>query len=257
MAELKVSPIASRLRASILQQAVEGKLVPQDPAEGTADELLEQIREQRAELVKQRKAKAPKGGESRIYQGADGSWYEQRGKGEPKCIDEEIPFDIPESWAWARMDELITLLSGIDLKPNEYNNSHEGIPYITGASNFNNGEVIENRWTESPKRISDQGDLLFTCKGTVGQIAFNPFARAHIARQVMAVKPINYDTMGYIKITLSAQVKRIENAARGVIPGIERSTILNGLVSVPPLAEQERIVGRVDEIMSLLDKALN
>ena len=254
MNESKVAPIAAKLRASVLQQAVEGKLVPQDPDDESSSVLLERIRKERAELVKQKKAKAPNGGESRIHQGTDGSWYEQRGKAEPVCIDREIPFDIPENWEWSRMSVLIELLSGVDLTPSEYNDSHNGIPYITGASNFNDGTLIENRWTVSPRRVSHEGDLLFTCKGTVGDMAINSFERAHIARQVMAVCPIDYEMLPYIEIVLSAQVERIKNAAKGLIPGIERKTILDGLVSLPPLAEQQRIVERINEVMPLIDQ---
>ena len=108
MSESKVAPIAAKLRASVLQQAVEGGLVPQDPDDEPSSVLLERIREERAELVKQKKAKASRGGESRIYRGADGSWYEQRGKAEPVCIDKEIPFDVPDNWTWARLDSLVS-----------------------------------------------------------------------------------------------------------------------------------------------------
>ena len=255
MSELKVTPIAAKLRASVLQQAVEGRLVPQDPDDEPSSVLLERIREERAELVKQKKAKAQRGGESRIHRGTDGSWYEQRGKAKPVCIDKDIPFDIPENWEWSRMSVLIELLSGVDLTPSEYNDRHNGIPYITGASNFDDGTLIENRWTVSPRRVSHEGDLLFTCKGTVGDMAINSFERAHIARQVMAVCPIDYEMLPYIEIVLSAQVERIKNAAKGLIPGIERKTILDGLVSLPPLAEQQRIVERINEIMPLIDRS--
>ena len=254
MSELKTPPIAARLSASVLQQAIQGRLVPQDPVDEPASALLERIRKQRAELVKQKKTKAPKGGESRIYQGADGSWYEQRGKAASVCVDEEIPFDIPESWEWTRMGALIELLSGVDLESSQYSDKHEGIPYITGASNFDNGLLIENRWTSVPKRVSHKGDLLLTCKGTVGDMAINPFEEAHIARQVMAVRPIDYEMLSYIEIVLSAQVERIKNAAKGVIPGIERKTILDGLVSLPSIEEQRRIVERINEIMPLIDQ---
>ncbi|WP_428885443.1 restriction endonuclease subunit S [Bifidobacterium dentium] len=254
MSELKVTPIAAKLRASVLQQAVEGRLVPQDPDDEPSSVLLERIREERAELVKQKKAKAQRGGESRIHRGTDGSWYEQRGKAKPVCIDKDIPFDIPENWEWSRMSVLIELLSGVDLTPSEYNDRHNGIPYITGASNFDDGTLIENRWTVSPRRVSHEGDLLFTCKGTVGDMAINSFERAHIARQVMAVCPVDYEMLPYIEIVLSAQVERIKNAAKGLIPGIERKTILDGLVSLPPLAEQQRIVERINEIMPLIDR---
>ena len=93
--------LPERLRKSVLQMAVEGKLVPQDPSEEPASVLLDRIREERAHLIKEKKIKAPKGGESVIYLGSDGRRYEKRGKGEPVCIDDEIPFEIPEGWEWA------------------------------------------------------------------------------------------------------------------------------------------------------------
>ena len=98
---------AKDLKNSILQMAVEGKLVPQDPNDEPASVLLEHIREEKHKLVAEGKAKFPKGGESIIYIGSDGSPYEKRvdARGResgPVCIEDEIPFEIPEGWEWAR-----------------------------------------------------------------------------------------------------------------------------------------------------------
>ena len=103
---------AKDLKNSILQMAVQGKLVPQDPSDEPASVLLERIRTERAQLIKEKKIKAPKGGESMIYLGSDGSRYEKRvdAKGresEPICIDDEIPFEIPEGWEWARLGNML------------------------------------------------------------------------------------------------------------------------------------------------------
>ena len=244
--------LPDKLRKSILQMAVQGKLVEQDYANEPASVLLDRIRAERTALIKAGKLKAPKGGEPVIYRASDGGYYEKRGKGEPVCIDDEIPFDIPESWAWARMSSLIELLSGVDLASGQYNDQHRGIPYLTGASNFDNGNLIENRWTDQPKRVSVRGDLLFTCKGTVGAMAINNFEEAHIARQIMAVKPINEMTLGYIELFLTSMVESIKSQAKGVIPGIERNTILDALVSIPPIDEQQRIVESTRSLMCML-----
>ena len=104
--------LPGRLRKSVLQMAVQGKLVPQDPDDEPASALLASIREQRRELIKQKKMKAPKGGESVIFRGSDGRRYEKRvdAKGresEPICIEDEIPFEIPDSWEWARLGSLV------------------------------------------------------------------------------------------------------------------------------------------------------
>ena len=106
---------AKDLKNSILQMAVQGKLVPQDPSDEPASVLLERIRTERAQLIKEKKIKAPKGGESMIYLGSDGSRYEKRvdAKGresEPICIDDEIPFEIPEGWEWARLEGITTYI---------------------------------------------------------------------------------------------------------------------------------------------------
>ena len=242
--------LPGRLRKSVLQMAVQGKLVPQDPADEPASALLGRIREQRAELVRQKKMKAPKGGESVIFTGSDGRRYEKRvdSKGresEPACIEDEIPFEIPESWEWARLQGLICLLSGTDLKPGQYNSCHNGIPYLTGASNFSDSDLLENRWTVEPSRISLKGDLLFTCKGTVGEMAINRFDKAHIARQIMAISPNDYEMLSYLTVFLKATVEEIKTDAKGVIPGIERGTLLSRLIPVPPLTEQSRIAEKV------------
>ena len=271
MAELKVSPIASRLRASILQQAVEGRLVPQDPAEGTADELLEQIRDQRAELVKQKKAKAPKGGESCIYQSADGSWYEQRGKGEPKCIDKEIPFDIPESWAWARLG---TITSYVQRGKSPKYSTIERYPVVAQKCNQWSGFSLEKAKfidpetldSYGPERFLIDGDLLWnsTGLGTLGRLAVyssevNPYECAVADSHVTVIRTMplwmNYQYLFYYFAGPSVQ-SVIEKKASGTTKQKELAlaTVLTYPVPVPPLAEQERIVARIDEIMPLVDK---
>ena len=245
--------LPGRLRKSVLQIAVQGKLVPQDSADEPASALLERIRKQRRQLVAEKKMKPPKGGESVIYAGSDGRRYEKRvdvkgRESEPICIEDEIPFEIPEGWEWTRLESVIVLLSGTDLKPSQYNEKNEGIPYLTGASNFTNGKLIENRWTIEPSRISNKGELLFTCKGTVGEMAINQFNAAHIARQIMSITPCEYEMLPYIALFLKAMVEDIKSHAKGVIPGIERSTLLARLIPIPPLAEQKRIAGKSAEL---------
>ena len=242
--------LPDRLRKSILQLAVQGKLVEQDPADEPASALIERIRAERARLVKEKKVKAPKGGESVIYRASDGGYYEKRGKGEPVPV--EVPFGIPDSWEWARLSSLVELISGVDLASSKFNAAHEGIPYLTGASNFDRGTLIENRWTTDPRRLSIAGDLLFTCKGTVGEMAINSFEEAHIARQIMALRPFDYELLNYIQLFLESMVANIKATAKGVIPGIERATLLDALMPVPPKEEQTRIVERTKRLDSAI-----
>ena len=243
----------AQLKSKVLDLAVRGELTERDPGDEPASELLARIREEKLAMVARGELK-PKDvkNDTVIFTGSDGLRYEKRadGKDEAKCIEKEIPFEVPEGWSWSRMERLIQLTSGIDLAKADYNSEHNGIPYITGASNFENGSLIENRWTDKPKRISHRGDLLFTCKGTVGKMAINKFASAHIARQVMAINPYRGVDKLYLQQVLAWHVETIRRKAKGFIPGIERGVLLKALVPVPPLAEQRRIVRAIEAVIS-------
>ena len=242
--------INTRLKKSILQEAIQGKLVPQIAEEGTAQELLEQIKKEKQKLVKEGKLKKSTLSDSVIFRGDDNRYYEQIGK---KCLDitDEIPFDIPENWQWIKLDQGISLLSGRDLEPSQYNDLHHGIPYITGASNFVNSNLIINRWTEAPITISNKGDLLLTCKGTIGSMAFNDIGQIHIARQVMAITSYGID-LKYIKCFLQSNLSILEKNANSMIPGISRNTLLGMLFPLPPLKEQQRIVAQIEKLFEQL-----
>ena len=242
--------INTRLKKSILQEAIQGKLVPQIAEEGTAQELLEQIKKEKQKLVKEGKLKKSTLSDSVIFRGDDNRYYEKIGK---KCLDitDEIPFDIPENWQWIKLDQGISLLSGRDLEPSQYNDLHHGIPYITGASNFVNSNLIINRWTEAPITISNKGDLLLTCKGTIGSMAFNDIGQIHIARQVMAITSYGID-LKYIKCFLQSNLSILEKNANSMIPGISRSTLLGMLFPLPPFKEQQRIVAQIEKLFEQL-----
>ena len=242
--------IFGRFKKSVLQEAIQGKLVPQIASEGTAHELLEQIKIEKQKLVKEGKLKKSALNDSVIFKGDDNKYYEQIGK---KCLDitDEIPFDIPENWKWIKLDQGISLLSGRDLEPSQYNDLHHGIPYITGASNFVNSNIIINRWTEAPITISNKGDLLLTCKGTIGSMAFNDIGQIHIARQVMAITSYGID-LKYIKCFLQSNLSILEKNANSMIPGISRSTLLGMLFPLPPFKEQQRIVAQIEKLFEQL-----
>lgn len=178
---------AQQLKNSILQMAVQGKLVQQDPSDEPASVLLERIRKEKEKLIKEGKIKREKN-PSVIFRGADNTPYEKVGNSEPVSIADEVPFDIPDSWEWVRFSSVIELQSGQDMTPDKYNSDEKGIPYITGASNIDNGKVIINRWTENPRAFAYKGDLLLTCKGTVGTMAILEEPEVHIARQIMAIR---------------------------------------------------------------------
>ena len=242
--------IKEQLKKSVLQEAIQGKLVPQIAEEGTAQELLEQIEMEKQNLVKEGKLKKSTFASSVIFRGDDNKYCEKIGKS-VQCIDEEIPFEIPESWVWVRLENCISLLSGRDLEPSQYNDNKRGFPYITGASNFKNGTLYVNRWTNSPITIATKGSLLLTCKGTIGAMAFNNIGAIHIARQVMAIEAYLIN-LQYIRYYLQFNINALEKNANSMIPGISRNTILKMLFPLPPLAEQKRIVEKVNQLTQLL-----
>ena len=243
-----------QLKNSILQWAIQGKLVPQDPNDEPASVLLERIRAEKAKLIKEKKIKKDKN-ESIIYRGEDNSYYEKLlATGEVKCIDDEIPFEIPQGWEWCRMGGIIELLSGQDFMPEKYNSKNQGIPYITGASSISNGKLIINRWTECPSVIGKLGDLLIVCKGSgVGKMCFCNVEKIHIARQIQIIRGFSsFICMSYLKLIIDANLSAITSNAQGVIPGISREHILNLIIPISPFNAQQHIIKKLKLLQPLI-----
>ena len=177
--------------------------------------------------------------------------YEKFADGSIKCIEDEIPFEVPEGWAWCRLSQIIILYSGQDLEPSRYNDNSIGIPYITGASNFEDGRIIINRWTDSPTTHATIDDLLLTCKGSgVGKMVWCNIENAHIARQIMALRCIDGLYKNYLEIVMLAFLSKIVSKANGLIPGLSRDVILNMTFPLPPFNEQTQIYHKSKEILS-------
>ena len=223
------------MQKSILQMAIQGELVEQRPEEGTGEELYKQIQAEKQTLIKAGKIK--------------------KEKPLPEIAEDEIPFEIPESWKWVRFGNAISLLSGTDFKPEEYNDHAKGIPYITGASSLSETGVLVNRWTETPRVIAENGDVLLVCKGSgYGKTVISDIDQAHIARQIMAIKKLNSINMQFVLIFLKANLQQIKANGQGVIPGIDRGSVLSMRFPLPPLAEQKRIVDRLEELLPLCER---
>ena len=246
------------VKRNILDLAVRGKLVPQDPADEPASVLLERIIAEKEELIKQGKIKRDKK-ESIIFKGEDNSYYEKIGDSITDITD-ETPFELPNYCVFVRFKDILNLLSGRDLAPRDYNDQGHGVPYITGASNFFSGSVVISRWTDTPQVITQLGDLLITCKGTVGEIAFNAIGDAHIARQIMAIRNVYNLNMEYLSLCISFYIEALKTSAKGLIPGISRDDILNLILPLPSEKYQSRVVIRVNELLEIIDsieKSLN
>ena len=144
------------------------------------------------------------------------------------------------------------------MEPSRYNDVGAGIPYITGASNLENGKVIINRWTDSPTTHATIGDLLITCKGSgVGKMAWCNICDAHIARQIMALRCIDGLYSDYLEIVISAMLTNIKSKANGLIPGLSRDIILGIMFPLPPFEEQKLICLKCREVLSYIENIDN
>ena len=167
-----------------------------------------------------------------------------------------MPFEVPDNWVWTTLGEILELVSGQDFPPEKYNANIAGIPYIIGASNIENEQLIINRWTESPSVYSYLNDLLVVCKGAgVGKMAINKIGVAHIARQIQAVRGYtNYTDIKYIKAVVKNNIENIISKANGLIPGLKRELLLSLQLPLPPISEQHRIVYEIERWFSLIDQ---
>ena len=247
------SEFPDKLKSSILQDAIQGKLVPQDSNDEPASVLLEKIRDEKERLIKEKKIKRNKN-ESYIFK-ENNHFYEKIGKNNPICIDDELPFDIPDNWEWCKLENIIELISGRDLKKTQYNDLKKGIPYVTGASNIINGQLLINRWTDEPAVIAIKNDILLSCKGTIGKILILNEDKVHIARQIMSIRLIDETLINreYIVIFLMYYVTNLINIAKSMIPGISREDVLKINIPLPSLEEQKRIVERIDLLFEELN----
>ena len=166
------------------------------------------------------------------------------------------PFEVPDNWVWTTLEEILQLVSGQDFSPEKYNDNVSGIPYIIGASNIENEQLVINRWTEYPSVYSYLNDLLVVCKGAgVGKMAINNIGVAHIARQIQAVRGYtNYTDIKYIKAVVKNNIENIISKANGLIPGLKRELLLSLQLPLPPISEQRRIVCEIERWFFLIDQ---
>ena len=229
-----------KLRQKILDLAIRGKLVPQDPNDEPASVLLERIKAEKERLIKEGKIKCSK----KTAKTSDTPHYEN------------VPFEVPDNWIWTTVEEILELISGQDFPPEKYNNNVSGVPYIIGASNIENEQIVINRWTEFPSVFSYINDLLVVCKGAgVGKMAINNIGTAHIARQIQAVRAYtNYINIKYIKAVVKHNIEDIISKANGLIPGLKRELLLSLQIPLPPFSEQQRIIIEMEHLFTLIDK---
>mgnify|MGYP002567534559 CR=1 FL=1 len=188
-------------------------------------------------------------------------------RGALKAVFNQQASFVSESQKWDEytMRDLISLQSGQDFAPAEYNDQGLGIPYMTGASCIVNGETVVSRWTQTPRCYAYRGDTLLVCKGSgSGAVVKLSQEKVHIARQFMSLRPnekMTSDFCYYLTVFLSDKIKQ---NATGLIEGIDRGTVLNQTVFLPPLHEQKKIASyfsKLDFVLSsqeiMLERIMN
>ena len=248
-----------QLKKSILQYAVQGKLVPQDPADEPASVLLKRIRTEKEQLIKEGKIKRDKH-ESVIFR-RDNSYYEKV-DGIERCIDDELPFEIPESWEWCRLKSLTeNITSG----------SRDWAKYYstTGAAFLRMGNLSKNSFDlrlEHIQRVSipskaegtrtslQSGDLLFSITGDVGMLGLIPdgFEKAYVNQHTAMIRFLPEMRNKYIPyLLLTDYAQKFYNANQhGIKNSFRLDSIGELLVSIPPKKELFRILQRISLVLS-------
>ena len=246
-----------RLKKSILQEAVQGKLVPQDPSDEPAEALLERIRTEKQRLIKERKIKKDKH-ESVIFR-RDNSHYEKRGPDEV-CIDDALPFEIPENWTWARLSSACVSIADGDHQPPPQ--VQDGIPFLV-ISNVSDGRVDFSDTRYVPKeyfdslaeiRIPQCGDLLFTVTGSYGIVIPVQTERKFCFQRHIALIKFSCLSPDFMKLWLSSPLvyEQCRRAATGTAQKTVGLASLKGLlIPIPPLNEQKRIVQKLNTLLAL------
>ena len=259
--------LPEQLKKSILQEAIEGRLVPQDPNDEPASVLLERIRAEKARLVKEKKIKKDKN-ESRIYRTEDGHWmehFEDKSR-EDVCIDEEIPFDVPSGWEWVRLKNILNVCSARRVHEKDWRNT--GIPFyrtreIGKLSDYgfvdNELYIDESLYKEFAKNgVPQCDDLMITAVGTLGKVYIVKETDVFYYKDasVLCLSNIGKLNPKFLKYVIESSVfiNQYSVESQGTTVGTLTMVRLNEyLIPLPPLAEQHRIVEKLEEILPKLN----
>ena len=252
------SAFPNLLKKSILQEAIQGKLVPQDPGDEPASVLLERIRAEKDQLIKAGKIKRDKH-ESVIFR-RDNSHYEKHGS-EEVCIDDELPFDIPENWCWSRLSTLCKSISDGDHQPPPQVPS--GIPFVvisnvsSGKIDLSNTRFVSHDYYENlhESRIPCRDDILFTVTGSYGIVIPVDTEDAFcFQRHIALLKPLQITTE-FLSTWLNTPIvyEQCKHCATGTAQKtVGLNSLKNILIPIPPINEQVRILEQLEEILPLI-----
>ena len=247
--------IGSNLKKSILQEAIQGKLVPQDASEEPASVLLQRIKDEKQRLVKEGKLKKKDVIDSTIFRGDDNKYYEKIG---PKTIDinEDIPFSIPDSWEWCRMGTIG--IWGAGSTPTKGNPNYYGgnIPWLR-TGELNNSVVYDTEIKITQKALEDCslrmnkiGDVMIAMYGaTIGKVAIAG-TEMTTNQACCACTPIGILNWYLFYFLMASQQDFIKKGEGGAQPNISREKLITHLIPIPPITEQKRIVNTIEKIFS-------
>ena len=256
------------LKQKILDLAIRGKLVPQDPNDEPASVLLEKIKKEKQELIKQGKIKKDKN-ESIIFVGDDKQHYEKFANGTIKNI-EEIPFEIPENWCWCRLKDLVEVCSSRRILQSDWKNF--GIPFYRAReivklsnSGFVNNDLYIDKSKyydivkNSSSTIPNAGDIMISAVGTIGKsyIVKNEDVFYYKDASVLCLKKFSNQNSKFLKIILDSsflQRQMIKKSNGTTVDTITIDSSKYYLLCVPPLAEQQRIATKIEELFAQVDK---
>ena len=250
-----------QLKNSILQMAVQGKLVPQDPNDEPASVLLERIRAEKEQLIKEGKIKKEKN-PSVIFRGADNLPYEKVGKNEPVCIADEVPFDIPESWEWVTLKQIAVTALGKTLDKSK--NIGEYRPYLCSINVYWTGidlsTVKQARFEDSElsKYQLNKGDLLICEGGDVGRSAvWDRDEEMYYQNALHRVRFYGNIEPRFFQLLMESYkgAKILDNYSKGMtIKHLVQNSLNSIYFPLPPLAEQRRIVEKIKQLTPYLKK---
>ena len=258
-----------QLKNSILQWAIQGKLVPQDPNDEPASVLLDKIRQEKERLIKEKKIKRDKNA-SIIYRGEDNSYYEKiLATGEVKCIDEEIPFDVPNGWEWCRLGELISYQNGYAYTSSELNKKCKGMPVIKSGNLMTyevvlkpNNDYVEKPSTKMLTSVINKGDLLMCLSSQsdnpepLGKTAiYKANTPALLNQRVLKMRPWLAEMLEYMYYVINSEYFHYTVSHQGggsAQANLKLGHVLSMLVPLAPLEEEVRIVDKITAIMPLV-----
>ena len=254
--ELNAS-LNEQLRKSILQEAIQGKLVPQIAEEGTAEKLLTEIREEKERLIKEGKLKKSALTDSIIFKGDDNKYYEQIGK---KCLDitEQIPFEIPVNWAWARMGQIGDWGAGSTPQRGNANYYNGNILWLK-TGELNNGiiydteeKITQKAFQDCSLRMNKIGDVLIAMYcATIGKLAIvgEDLTTNQACCGCTPYLIYNWYLFYFLMASRDSFIKKGEGGAQ---PNISRVKLVEHLIPLPPLKEQHRIVAQIEKLFEQL-----